>query len=104
MIWRLRIENLQVKGFIEEREEGPPLRPGSVLLRVGELGGGNHAEGDVGVRLALPQGGIYSQVRGDIHPCCVLTCVLAVWMDTWASFRFAFRLANLDLTHWTNER
>ena len=47
-------------------------------------------------------GGIYSW--GNIHPCCVLTCVLAVWMDTWASFRFAFRLANLDLTHWTNER
>ena len=38
-----------------------------MLLRVGELGGGNHAEGDVGVRLALRRG-IYSQVRGEYSP------------------------------------
>ena len=60
---------LQVKCFIEEGEEGPPLRPGPVLLRVGELGGGHHAEGDVGVRLALPQGGYILRSWGNIHPC-----------------------------------
>ena len=47
------MENLQVKCFIEQWEERPPLGASPVFLSIWELAGGDESEGDVRVGLAL---------------------------------------------------
>ena len=58
-----RIVYLQVKCFVKEREESPPLCACSVFLGVWEFGGGDNPQGDVWVGLALGVGRVDGHLR-----------------------------------------
>ena len=58
-----RIVYLQVKCFIKEREESPPLCASSVFLGIWEFGGGDDSQRDVWVGLALGVGRVDGHLR-----------------------------------------